>query len=80
MLYSNKNLVKELKLNQQRCLVLANAFHDLWGPLLVKLQFQPPEHIFFTSTPSSKIELWQIEFLPQDIVTKYTEKKGEISS
>lgn len=32
MLHSNKNLVKELKFNQQNCPVLANAFHDLWGP------------------------------------------------
>lgn len=79
MLYSNKNPVKELKFNQQNCQVLANAFHDLWGPLLVKPQFQPPGLLFFTSTPGHKTELWQIEFLQQDISTKYTEKRGEIS-
>lgn len=79
MLYSNKNPVKELKFNQQNCPVLANAFHALWGPLLVKPQFQPPELLFFTSTPGHKTELWQIEFLQQDIITKYTEKRGEIS-
>lgn len=79
MLYSNKNPVKKLKFNQQNCPVLANAFYDLWGPLLVKPQFQPPELLFFTSIHSSKIELWQIEFLQQDIVTKYTQKRGETS-
>lgn len=39
VLYSNNKLVKQLKFNQQKCLALANAGHDLWCPLLAKPRF-----------------------------------------
>lgn len=79
MFYSNNKLVKALKFNQQKCPVLANAFHDLWGPLFVKPQLKMPEFIFFISSPISKTELWHMEFLQQDIITKYMQKGAEIS-